>query len=155
MQSLSFEQTVQVDPSIAWDVLVDPATFAAAAPNLRTVDLPDGGIHEGAPRHCVDTSGRAWTETRTRYVEGETYTFAVDVQNSLVHRRLFESFSGTFGVEPVEAGSRISMCFDYEPRYGPLGRLLVRAVTGWFRSTCEATLSSLDWTMRERATATA
>ena len=155
MQSLSFEQTVWVDPATAWDVLVDPAVFEAAAPNLRTVELPDGGVHEGATRRCVDTSGREWTETCTRYVEGETYTFAVDVQNSPVHRRLFESFEGTFGVEPVEAGSRIWMRFDYEPRYGPVGRFLVRTVAGSFRSTCEATLSTFDRTMHERAAATA
>lgn len=155
MGSLSFERTVPVDPSVAWDVLVDPAAFEAAAPNLARVELPDGGIHEGAGRRCADTEGRSWEETCTRYVEGERYAFAVDVANSPVHGRLFKSFEGTFGVEPEDGGSRVSMRFDYEPRYGPVGRLLVRAAAGRFRSMGETTLSNLDRTMRERAATTA
>ena len=149
--ALEFERTVPVDPSVAWDVLVDPVAFEAAAPNLSRVELPDGGIHEGAARHCADTAGRSWDETCTRYVEGETYAFEVDVPNSPVHRRLFRSFGGTFGVELDDGGSRVTMRFDYEPRYGPVGRLLVRAAAGRFRSMAETTLSNLDRTMRERA----
>lgn len=155
MASLAFERSVPVDPSVAWDVLVDPAAFERAAPNLSRVELPDGGIREGAARRCANTEGRAWAETCTRYAEGETYAFAVDVSNSAVHRRLFRSFEGTFGVEPADEGARVSMRFDYEPRYGPLGWLLLRAAAGRFRSPGEATLANLDRTMRERAATTA
>jgi hypothetical protein len=155
MASLGFERRVPVDPSVAWDVLVDPAAFESAAPNLSRVELPDGGIHEGAARHCADTAGRSWDETCTHCVEGETYAFEVDVPNSPVHRRLFRSFEGTFGVEPDGGGSRVSMRFEYEPRSGPVGRLLVRAAAGRFRSMAETTLSNLDRTMRERAATTA
>ncbi|MFC7229396.1 SRPBCC family protein [Salinirubellus salinus] len=156
MATLTFERTVAVPHDVAWDVLRDQAAFRDAAPNLSEVDLPEG-LAVGAPRRCADTDGRWWDETCTRYDPGRAYAFAVDAPNSPVHRRLFRSFGGTFEVTPEDGGdrSRVSMQFDYEPRYGPLGRLLVRLGRGRFERVGETTLENLEAEMHERATATA
>lgn len=155
MATLPFERTVAVPADVAWDVLRDQAAFREAAPNLREVELPEG-LAMGAPRRCADTDGNWWDETCTRYEPGRAYAFAVDMRNSPVHRRLFRSFGGTFEVTPEDGGdgSRVSMQFEYEPRYGPLGRLLVRLGSGRFERVGETTMENLEAEMHERATAT-
>ena len=157
MATLTFERTVAVPSDVAWDVLSDQAAFREAAPNLSEVELPEG-LAVGAPRRCADTDGQWWDETCTRYDPGRAYAFAVDTQNSPVHRRMFRSFGGTFEVTPEaddDDTARVSMRFDYEPRYGPLGRLLVRLGRGRFERIGETTMENLTAEMHERATPTA
>ena len=46
-----------------------------------------------------------------------------------------DSLSGTWAVEPAGGGSVVSMRFDFEPRYGLLGRALAFAMRPAIRYT--------------------
>lgn len=111
------------DPDAVWRVVSDPAIYADVAPNLSRVTVLDGeGI--GMVRECTDTDGRSWTETCTAWEPGRRYAVEVDVAESPVHRRLFRSFAGEWSTEALEGGVVGRMTFTYEPRYGPLGRIV-------------------------------
>lgn len=113
-------------PAVVWDVVSDHGLYAEAAPNLETVEVVEG---EGAGlvRRCVDTDGNEWTERCTRWDDGSGFAVSVDVERSEFHRRLFHRFEGEWSVAPADDGVVVTVAFDFEPRFGPLGRLI-----GWY-----------------------
>lgn len=138
MPSLRFHRTVDAPASLVWDVITDHELYAAAAPNLETVELLDGE-GETLTRRCVDTDGNAWTESCTRWEPGRRFAVAVDVEDSEFHRRLFSRFEGEWGLVETPAGVEITIAFDFEPRYGPLGRL----ITWYFDAKAPALIEAI------------
>lgn len=134
MARITLHRTVDAPIATAWEVLTDHELYAEAAPNLATVEVvgdgPDGTDAEGMIRRCVDVDGNEWTETCTRWNPGRAYAVSVDVDDSDFHRRLFRYFEGEWRVAERDDGDvRMTIQFDFEPRYGPLGRL----ITAFFR----------------------
>lgn len=121
MAELTRRRTVDAPASVVWDVVTDHELYADAAPNLATVEVLEGE-GTGLVRRCVDTDGNAWTETCTRWTEGESFAVAVDVATSDFHRRLFARFEGEWALEDGPDGVTVTVRFAYEPRYGLLGR---------------------------------
>lgn len=123
MAELTRRRTVDAPLELVWDVITDHALYAEVAPNLSTVEVVEG---EGSSlvRRCVDTDGNEWTESCTRWRPGESFAVSVDVESSEFHRRLFRRFDGEWAVEEDPDGTTISIRFTYEPRYGPLGKLI-------------------------------
>ena len=124
-------------PEDVWAVVTDPALYAEVAPNLSRVGEwagEHGGEGEGMVRECADTDGNAWQESCTWWEPERGYAVEVHVPESEFHRRLFHSFAGEWAMEPVTEGVRVTMTFEYDTRYGPigwvLGRLLEREATG-------------------------
>lgn len=123
MTRLTYHRTVDAPIETVWTVVSDHRVYGEVAPNLSSVDLVDGeGV--GAVRRCVDADCNAWTETITEWRPREGYAVEVDVAESEFHRRLFHRFEGEWRLEDVEDGVRITIEFTFEPRYGPLGRLI-------------------------------
>jgi uncharacterized protein YndB with AHSA1/START domain len=120
-------------PSEVWAVVSDPDLYAEVAPNLSRVEVLDGE-GEGMVRECADTDGNAWQETCTRWEPERGYAVTVHVPESEFHRQLFHTFTGEWDVTETDEGVRVTMTFEYDPRYGPigwlLGRLLEREATG-------------------------
>ena len=123
MEELTGRRTVDAPTAVVWDVITDHELYAEVAPNLATVEVLDGeGI--GLVRRCVDTDGNAWTESCTRWEEGESFAVAVDVESSEFHRRLFTRFDGEWTLQEGTDGVTITIRFTYDPRYGPLGTFI-------------------------------
>lgn len=123
MTRLAGHRTVDAPPSIVWEVITDPAVYAEAAPNLDSVEIIEGdGV--GMVRRCVDTDGNAWTETCTRWEDGRGFDVTVDVDTSEFHRRFFNHFSGKWELAETDTGVEMTIAFDFDPKYGPLGILI-------------------------------
>lgn len=123
MSRLTYDRRIDAPASVAWDVISDHRIYADAAPNLASVEVIEGD-GPNMLRRCVDTDGNEWTERCTEWDEGEGFAVSVDVATSDFHRRLFHRFEGEWSVADVDDEVVASMAFEFEPRFGPLGRLL-------------------------------
>jgi ribosome-associated toxin RatA of RatAB toxin-antitoxin module len=110
---------------VVWAVITDPDVYAAVAPNLSSIVIREGeGV--GMVRECVDTDGNAWTESCHYWEPGRGFAVAVDVDTSDFHRRFFTRFEGRWALSAGDDGVLVTIQFDFDPRYGPLGGLLSR-----------------------------
>lgn len=116
-------RTVDAPIAVVWDVITDHDLYAEAAPNLSTVDIIEGE-GDGMVRRCVDTNGNEWTESCTRWETHRAYAVTVDVDHSEFHRHLFTRFEGEWCLSEHDDGVRITIMFEFDPKYGPLGRLI-------------------------------
>lgn len=123
MARIVADRWIDAPVPVVWAVITDPDVYASVAPNLAAVEIVEGD-GEGMVRRCVDTDGNEWTETCHYWEEHRGFGVRVDTATSPFHRRLFSSFEGEWRVDPVDGGVRVSIRFDFEPRYGPLGRLI-------------------------------
>lgn len=119
------DRTVDAPVAVVWDVITDHDLYAEAAPNLSTVEIVEGD-GEGMVRRCVDTDGNEWLESCTHWEAGRGFGVTVDVDDSDFHRTLFTSFEGEWRLSQDVDGVRITIAFDFEPRYGPFGVLVSR-----------------------------
>lgn len=149
MPTLRSQRTVSFPASVAWEVVSDHELYGELAPNLAAVEVIDGE-EEGLRRRCVQPDGRAWTETTTHWEEGTSFGVEVDVEDSPVHRRLFSRMEGNWGVEEVPDGSRVWMRFEYDTRWGPLGRLVSAYFQRWGPPMLESILDGWEAEMTAR-----
>jgi ribosome-associated toxin RatA of RatAB toxin-antitoxin module len=110
---------------VVWAVITDSDVYAEVAPNLSSIVILDGE-GEGMVRECVDTNGNAWTESCHYWEAGRGFAVAVDVDTSEFHRPFFSRFEGRWELSEGSEGVLVTVQFDFEPRYGPLGALLSR-----------------------------
>jgi ribosome-associated toxin RatA of RatAB toxin-antitoxin module len=123
MPTIERHRTVEASIDVVWDVVTDHDRYGEIAPNLASVEVIKGA-DAGLVRRCVDTGGNQWTEVCTRWEPGRGFAVAVDVANSGFHRSLFSRFEGEWQVDETAEGVRITIRFDFDPRYGPLGILI-------------------------------
>jgi ribosome-associated toxin RatA of RatAB toxin-antitoxin module len=110
---------------VVWAVITDPDVYADVAPNLSSIVILEGD-GEGMVRECVDTDGNAWTESCHYWEAGRGFAVAVDVDTSDFHRPFFTRFEGRWELSAADDGVLVTVQFDFETRYGPLGALLSR-----------------------------
>lgn len=123
MAQISMQRSFDAPADVVWEVVTDPDVYAAVAPNLSSVEIVDGE-REDMTRRCVDTDGNVWTESCHHWKEGQAFGVTVDVENSDFHRRLFDRFEGTWNLADRETDVLVTMQFEYDTKYGPLGTLL-------------------------------
>lgn len=123
MSQLEFTRRIDAPKAVVWDVITDHDLYAQAAPNLTSVEVIDGAKGRMV-RQCVDTDGNAWTEACTSWDDGRRFAVEVDVSNSDYHRHLFTRFEGEWGLIEASNGLAIAIRFDYDTKYGPIGRLI-------------------------------
>ena len=124
--TFEMERSINAAPYDAWTVIADVGGYHRLADGLTRVEVLDGD-REGMMRRCYDRRGRGWTETCTLWEDGRRYAFAVDTTTfPRPLRQLLRRFEGTWTVAPDESGSRIGARFVAVPRFGFLGRALVR-----------------------------
>lgn len=127
MARITTDRLLDAPPDVVWRVMTDPDVYATVAPNLSSVAILDGE-GEGMVRECVDTRGNAWTESCTDWEDGRGFSVAVDVGTSDFHRPLFTRFEGTWRLAERADGVLVTMEFDFDTRYGPLGWLVAKYV---------------------------
>ena len=120
MTTISMHRTVDAPRAVVWDVITDQDLYGEVAPNLSSVAVVEGA-GEGMIRRCVDTDGNEWTESCTHWEESHSYAVSVHVENSVFHRRFFTRMNGEWGLSEDDDGVRMTITFDFEPRFGPLG----------------------------------
>lgn len=112
MYTLTFEQTVDAPADIVWGVISDVERYAEYAPNLsRAHKISEG---EFPARRCYDTQGRGWNEACVYWKEGEAYSYVIDTSD---YPYPFIQMKGTWGMKQEADGVKITMRFDYTPRY--------------------------------------
>jgi hypothetical protein len=125
MPSFVADRIVQAPAEQVWAVVADLAGYAQIAPGLSRVEILDGD-QEGLRRRCYDHRGRGWNEVCTVWEPGHRYRMQVDTASyPFPLRQLLRAFQGTWSVDPVPDGTRITVRFDAQPRLGLLGRLAV------------------------------
>ena len=130
MPSFVADRVVAAPADLAWAVVADLAGYARIAPGLSHVEIL-GGDGQGLRRRCYDTRGRGWNETCTLWEPGHRFQMRVDTASyPFPLRQLLRGFQGTWSVDAVPGGTRITVQFDAEPRLGLLGRLALRAMGG-------------------------
>lgn len=125
MHHIEQERAYDAPAPLVWDVMTDPDIYADVAPNLTHVEVISGD-GAGMVRRCTDTDGNVWTETCTHWTDQESFGVEVDVATSDFHRRLFTHFAGEWHLTERDDHVLATISFDYQMKYGPLGRLLAR-----------------------------
>ncbi len=76
-------------------------------------------------RRCFDHRGRGWSETCTLWEEGRRYSMQADTAD---YPYPLKKMQGTWAVEDIPGGTLIKMRFEYEPKYGLIGKIMDRLV---------------------------
>lgn len=137
MGHIEASRAYEAPADVVWDVVVDPTVYETVAPNLAEVAL----VSSPGPdmvRRCVDANGNSWTEACIRWVAGREFMVAVDVETSDFHRRWFSRFEGTWTCEARPDDVLVTIAFDFETRYGPVGWLVSMALARKAPSILEA-----------------
>jgi len=151
MATITMHRTVDAPIAVVWDVITDHELYAEAAPNLSTVEVVEGE-GDGMIRRCVDTDGNEWTESCNRWEEERGYAVTVHVEHSDFHRRLFTRFEGEWRLSEHDDGVRITIAFEFEPRYGPVGSLISKFFAYKAPGIIEPIFDRWEAEIRSRAT---
>jgi ribosome-associated toxin RatA of RatAB toxin-antitoxin module len=103
-----------------WEVISDVAGLATHAPNLSASEVLEGD-GEGMVRRCYDHRGKGWSETCILWEPGQRYTMEVDTSD---YPYLLKAMRGTWAVEDDGDGTSITLRYDYQLKYGLLGRAI-------------------------------
>ena len=139
---------VAAPPADVWRTVRDVVGYAEVAPNLSRAEIV-AGSGEGMIRRCTNTRGGSWSERCTLWDEdARRYRFDVDTSN---YPYPFARMAGTWSVENAPRGAAIGMRFEYEPKYGVLGRLADKLVIRRrFASISERLLDNWEQAILER-----
>ncbi|MGH2743564.1 MAG: SRPBCC family protein [Thermoleophilaceae bacterium] len=141
--TISAERTIAAPASAAWEAVAGVPAYAQVASSLSRVEVSGSG--ERLRRRCHNARGQSWEERCTLWEEGRRYRMEVDTASYPAPlRQLLRSFSGTWSVEPTAGGSRVTLAFDAVPRFGPLGRTVLRLMGRRARGELEAILDAYE-----------
>ena len=149
METFQLERHIDAPRAQAWEVLSDLDGWGAHAPNLSRTEVIEGAA-EGAVRRCYNNSGKGWTETCTLWQPGRRYVMEVDTSD---YPYPMSVMRGTFSVDDDGPGSRVKLRFDYQFKYGPLGRVAGLLARPMFSRTCKQLLASIEADARSVARA--
>lgn len=104
---------------LVWGIASDVGGYHRHTDTLIETTVVSGE-GRGAVRRCVDASGNHWEETCTTWIPKRRYVMDVDVSTyPAKYRMLFRSFRGTWSVEPVDGGTRVTIRFEADLRRVP------------------------------------
>ena len=147
MYTLKTERVVDAPAAIVWDVISDVERYADYAPNLSHAHKIGGGDHPA--RRCYDTRERGWNEACVLWKEGEVYSYIIDTTD---YPYPFTQMKGTWGMTQQPEGVKITMQFDYTPRYPwVFGWLFHRRVKQVFRPVVTGLMDNWTAEIRQRA----
>lgn len=148
MTTFETSRVVAAPRARVWDVISDVAGLAAYAPNLSASELVDGS-GEGMRRRCYNNAGDGWSETCTLWEPDHRYTMEVDTSDYPYPLR---AMRGTWAVEDDTRGTRISLRYEYELKYGVVGRALGVLMRPVFARTCRKMLDNYEAALGLRTT---
>jgi hypothetical protein len=140
MQTLEIDRYIEAPRADAWAVLSDLDRWASHAPNLSKTEVI-AGAGEGAVRQCHNKAGKSWRETCTLWEPGRRYVMEVD---TTAYPYPMSLMRGTFSADDAGRGSRVSMRFEYEVKYGVLGRIVGVLIRPVLSRACRRLLDSIE-----------
>jgi ribosome-associated toxin RatA of RatAB toxin-antitoxin module len=147
MYTLTVERLVDAPAAVVWEVISDIERYADYAPNLSSAHRLSSG--EFPARRCYDTQGRSWNEACVLWKEGEAYSYLIDTSD---YPYPFIQMKGTWGLTQQNDGVKITMRFDYTPRYPwLLGWLIHRSVSRMFRPIVQQLMENWEVEIKRRA----
>jgi ribosome-associated toxin RatA of RatAB toxin-antitoxin module len=127
MTRIEASRAYDAPADVVWAVVTDPDVYAEVAPNLSSVEILDGAdAGAGMVRECVDTRGNEWTESCDYWNAGRGFGVVVDVETSAFHRPWFSRFEGRWELTERDGEVLVTVRFDFDAKYGPLGGILTR-----------------------------
>lgn len=152
MRRVSSQLTIDAPREQVWEVLADLEAVQDYNPGVKTARLvsdASGGL--GAGRHCDLAPGGYLVEQVTDWAQGHSYTLAV-VDSNLP----LAGATAQFFLEDAGRRTLASVHFDYDVKYGRLGRLLDRLmVSKQLDRAVPAILGGLKRYVEERQPSTA
>lgn len=122
MPSFYIDRKIDVPRDILWEVITDHQLYGEAASNLSKVEVVKGH-GEGMQRRCYNEKGEGWNETCILWEEGHIYSFEVDTSD---YPYPLSRMQGTWGIKKSGNGHKVYMRFDYDVKYGFIGRLMLK-----------------------------
>lgn len=141
MPGFKIERLIDAPADVVWSIISDVEGYAEIAPNLSKAKIVSG---EGAgmQRQCWDTRGGTWREDCVLWEEGHRYSMVVDTSD---YPYPFTKMQGTWGMEEQSNGVLVTMQFDYQPKYGPLGWLMDQFyIKPAFRRICKKLMDNWE-----------
>jgi uncharacterized protein YndB with AHSA1/START domain len=121
MRTIEVERTIEAPQSNVWNVLADFPNIASwntgVKKSFSTSDAI-GGV--GATRHCDLAPAGALEETIQVWEPEARLEISIDSAKGLPIRHGL----ATFALEPDASGTRVSVAYSYQPKFGFLGRLM-------------------------------
>lgn len=121
MRTIEVERNIEAPQSHVWAVLADFPNIAAwntgVKSSFSTSDAT-GGV--GAKRHCDLAPAGALEETVQVWEPEARMEISIDSARGLpIHHGLAK-----FVLEPGELGTRVTLAYSYQPKFGFLGQLM-------------------------------
>ena len=139
MPVFKLQRRVKARKDMVWRVISDAGSLAEVAPHISRVDILEGeGV--GLRRRLYDRQGDSWIEECVAWDEGSSYTMRVDTST---YPFAFKKMQFTWSVEEQPHNVLIKMRHHFTPKYGALGRLILRLrFQRRFEETCQQLMES-------------
>lgn len=139
---LQVESTIAAPVDHVWAAVADAGDYARFAGGIAETTIVSGE-GEGMVRVCRDDQGGSWSERCTLWEAGRRYRMTVDVASyPAYYRALLHGFAQTWTVDPVAAGTHVTLSFDGAVKLGVIGRFAARLLGN--RRRLEAILAAYD-----------
>lgn len=153
MPEFYIERPIEAPRDILWEVITDHQLYGAAASNLSRAEVVgEQEQGEGMQRRCYNEKGEGWNETCVRWEEGKAYSFEVDTSD---YPYPLSKMQGTWGIREEGHRSIVYLHFEYEVKYGILGKLMLKffANDRVWRDICNGILDRWEERAEELAAA--
>lgn len=122
MRRVTSQVTIEAPRQRVWDLIADLEAVQEYNPGVQSAHLiTEEAEGVGAGRHC-ELRPRGWVDEKIReWDAGRSYTIDIVESNLPI-----AGATAQFFFEEVEAGTLVTVNFDYEVKYGALGRVLDR-----------------------------
>ena len=147
MRTIEVERDIDAPQSSVWAVLADFPNIASwnsgVKKSFSTSDTTQG---VGAQRHCDLAPAGALEETFQVWEPDSRLEISIDSASGLPIRHGLAKFA----LEASGSGTRVTIAYCYEPKFGPLGQLMGRLVMdGQLTKGFTGFLKDLDRAARE------
>ena len=123
MTTLIHEITINAPKSQVWEVIANLGGVVNFHPLVtHSYYVTDDQQGTGAARVCELGPNTSVNETAIAWNEGESYT--LDVQFTKGQKPPVHRFHGTMSVRDQGTGTVAEIRLDYDPKFGPLGKLM-------------------------------
>ncbi len=148
MREINVEGNIDAPVGAIWGVLADFPNIAdwngGVKKSFSTNDQTDG---VGATRHCDLSPAGGLEETVVEWDEGKRLVISIDSTSKLP----FKSGLATMSFDEVNGATAMSIHYAYEPRFGPLARLLGPLLDKQLSKGFTGFLSDLESTAQAKA----
>ena len=147
MRTIEVERDIDAPQSSVWAVLADFPNIASwnsgVKKSFSTSDTTQG---VGAQRHCDLAPAGALEETIQVWEPDSRLEISIDSASGLPIRHGLAKFA----LEASGSGTRVTVAYSYEPKFGPLGQLMGRLVMdGQLTKGFTGFLKDLDYAAHE------